>query len=465
MSPSFTRGKVALIAAKATARRYHPPSVPSPLPRLRVDLDIMPSPLKEQPGLLMRDPFRFSEITLVVPPLLARCLGCFDGEQTELDLHAALTRLTGAVTVSQTADHLIRSLREAGFLDDETFARLRLERQQEFVAAPARAPAHAGSGYPAEADALTERLAGYLALDRAGILATARSGSGSGPGPAGARPRGRSPRRQAAAPSQVALAAPHVSPEGGAACYGAAYRALGAELADRTFVILGTSHYGEPDRFGLTRKPFTTPLGQARTDVELVGDLAAAAGGAVTTEDYCHAVEHSVEFQVVFLQHRFGPGVRILPVLCGAFVEGPAAGRPPEASQRVARFLNVLGEMSAREGNRLFFVLGVDMAHVGQRYGDPLRARAGHGPLVEVADRDRLRMERIADGDADGFWRLVHGPGADREDDLKWCGSSPFYTFLRAIPGVRGDLLRYQQWNIDEASVVSFGAMSFYDGG
>ena len=58
----------------------------APLPRLRADLDIMPSPLREQPGLIIRDPFRFSEVTLLIPPLLARCLGCFDGEQDEGDL-------------------------------------------------------------------------------------------------------------------------------------------------------------------------------------------------------------------------------------------------------------------------------------------------------------------------------------------------------------------------------------------
>jgi MEMO1 family protein len=41
------------------------------------------------------------------------------------------------------------------------------------------------------------------------------------------------------------------------------------------------------------------------------------------------------------------------------------------------------------------------------------------------------------------------------------CGSAPLYTFLKAVPGARGKLLRYEQWNIDEQSVVSFAGMSF----
>ena len=49
----------------------------------------------------------------------------------------------------------------------------------------------------------------------------------------------------------------------------------------------------------------------------------------------------------------------------------------------------------------------------------------------------------------------------ENRDDLKWCGSSPLYTFLRAVPQAHGNLLRYEQWNIDEQSVVSFAGMAF----
>jgi hypothetical protein len=59
--------------------------------------------------------------------------------------------------------------------------------------------------------------------------------------------------------------------------------------------------------------------------------------------------------------------------------------------------------------------------------------------------------------DPEGFWDLVQ----EKHDDLKWCGSSPFYTFLKAAPRARGELLRYEQWNIDERSVVSFAGMAF----
>jgi MEMO1 family protein len=405
----------------------------APLPRLRFDLDIMPSPLSEQPGLLIRDPMRYSTVTLVIPPALVPGLACFDGRQDEGDLRTIIARETGRVAVGEHARQMQAALSEAGFLDDASFAELRATRAAELAALAERPPAHAGSAYPGDAPELAKRLRGYF--------------GGAGP-PTGPRP---------SAPP-FAIAAPHVSPEGGWRSYAAAYRTLPAEAGDRVFVVLGTSHYGVADRYGLTHKPFATPFGRARTETALVDALARAAPAAVSFDEPAGFVEHAVEFQVVFLQHLYGPDVRILPVLCGAFVDGPRQRRRPEASDAVERFVGALGDLAAREGERLVFVLGVDFAHVGRRYGDELVARAHAGPLAEVAARDRARIERIAAGDAGGFWELVTERG---DDDLKWCGTSPLYTYLRAVPEARGRLCGYDQWNIDDASVVSFGAMAF----
>jgi AmmeMemoRadiSam system protein B len=222
-------------------------------------------------------------------------------------------------------------------------------------------------------------------------------------------------------------------------------------------VVIGTSHYGAPDRFGLTRKRFLTPFGAAQTDATLVNELEAAAPNAVRMEDYCHAVEHSIEFQIVFLQHLYGADVRVLPILCGPFIKSIYQGCMPEDNLEIARFFDALGNIAARESHRLFWVLGVDMAHIGQRYGDPLRASANLGEMLAVEQRDRQRIQRINEGDAAGYWSLVQ----HAHDDLKWCGASPIYTFMKALPGLRSSLLDYHQWQIDPASVVTFGAIRF----
>jgi len=398
------------------------------LARLRLDLDFFPSPVPERPGLVIRDPLQFSDASLIIPPALAGCLEFFDGQRGELDLREYLVRLTGDLQVGELEAHLTSALSDAGFLEDENFARRKEEAYRAFAADPVRQPAHAGGAYPAEPGPLRDTLREFL--DSPPVAAGERT---------------------------LAIVAPHVSPFGGVDSYRAAYSSLSSADAERTFVILGTSHHGQPDRFGLTRKAFLTPFGEAATDTGVVDGLARAAGDAVIMEDYCHAVEHSIEFQAVFLQYLFGPRIRIVPVLCGAYARSLLQGGLPEEDVNVARMLGALGELAAREGDRLLWVLGVDMAHMGRRYSDMFDARAGRDEMEAVERRDRARIERMESGDVRGFWTLVQ----ENRDDLKWCGSAPIYTFLKTLPSARGTLLHYQQWNIDPQSVVTFAGMEF----
>jgi AmmeMemoRadiSam system protein B len=391
-------------------------------------LDFMPSPSPEHPGLFIRDPYKYSDAMLVIPPVLIECLECFDGTQTALDLRQRLFKLTGEFDLGGVDKNLIDTLSAAGFLEDEIFARMQHDRKQEFAASPVREPAHAGSAYPEDPSEMREVMNQFM--------------------------QGAQPKENG---NLFAIAAPHVSPVGGWQSYRAAYGQLRPEHKDRTFVILATSHYGDPETFGLTRKPFRTPLGDAQPDLAGIDFLAARGGAGVSMEDYCHSFEHTVELQVIFLQHILGPDVKILPILIGSFAHSIYQGGRPEDDDKVKAFFAALGELRERQGDDLFWVMGVDMAHMGARYQDQFEALAGQGRMQEVEARDRARIERINSLDADGYWDLIQ----ENQDDLKWCGSSPFYTFLKTAPKSKGELLHYEQWNIDEQSVVSFAGMGF----
>src|ERR1019366_7689923 len=360
-----------------------------------MNLDFMPSPSPEHPGLFIRDPYRFSDAMLVIPPPLVECLECFDGLQTELDLRAALVSMTGELEVGQLGQHLVETLSAAGFLEDAQYAEMQQARKREFAQAAVREPTHAGSAYPLDPAEMRQAMGQWM--------------DGSQPQANGGLPAG-----DLVAGDLFAIAAPHVSPQGGWQSYRAAYGMLRPEHKDRTFVILATSHYGEPETFGLTRKTFRTPLGDAPSDTALVDWLAGRGGKGVAMED----------------------------------------------DDRVKAFFEALGELREREGDRLFWVMGVDMAHMGARYHDRFAAVAGEGKMQEVDARDQARIERINALDAGGFWDLVK----QDQDDLKWCGSAPFYTFLKTAGKARGELLKYEQWNIDENSVVSFAGMGFRKG-
>ena len=415
------------------------------LPALRRTIDILPSPETDRPGLLIRDPLRYADTVLYVPPAWALALRCLDGEHTELDAQEILTRATGALVFSDEVREFVGVLRQQGFLETEEFHRLREQRHKEFRELRERPAAHAGMAYPAKAAEIRRTFEEYF---RGVDVSEGRSDN------------------------LLGVAAPHVSLEGGRNCYAETYRRLAAfsALAERTFMVLGTSHWGAAEKFGLTHKPFVTPLGTLRVDDELVDWLEQHGGRAVNSEDYCYAIEHSIEFQCVFLQHALGTELKIVPILCGPLGEGPQSDGPEPACKVSAtsagaaendqdreRFLGALSELAEKHKNRLFWVLGIDLAHLGRRYGDTFTALANRGQMVEVAEQDRRRLELVCAGDSRGFLELVKRG----RDELNWCGYSTLYAFLKAVGKVRGRLLRYEQWNIDPQSVVSFASLEF----
>ncbi len=115
------------------------------LPRLRDDIDVMPSPLPEQPGLLLRDPFLYTDLILVVPPAWIVVLQCLDGAHSALDAQAILTRLAGGrIVARQEVEQFVSVLNEAGFIEGDELNELKERRHEEFRVAPIRHATHAG---------------------------------------------------------------------------------------------------------------------------------------------------------------------------------------------------------------------------------------------------------------------------------------------------------------------------------
>lgn len=405
-----------------------------PLAPLRPELDGFPSDDPARPALILRDTSGISEAMLSIPAPLVSILRFFDGEHTEEELTAAIRAAGEQLDAEELTRRLVQTLSEAGMLADEKFEAMRDGVLRSFRIAKSLEAKHHGPGnYPSD-----------------GLKLRQLFGSWFGDAPV---PSGRVPLH--------AVAAPHASPGAAKVSYAKAYGALAnslspQEASEKTFMILGTSHYGAPDRFGLTRKRFVTPLGETRTNQSLIERLQHKAG--VELEDFSFSTEHSVEFQVVFLQYLYGPDIQIVPILCGSFGRSLMHGGPPESHAENQAFLSELGELSSREGDRLVWVLGVDMAHKGPRYGrGETPRRAYSDAMADVTAKDNSRIAALARGDRSEFWAQVQ----EGRDELNWCGSAPFYTYLAAHPNTRGELLSYEHWQIDPKSVVTFAGMSF----
>lgn len=406
--------------------------VPELLPALRMDLDFQPSPSEEQPGLLIRDSFRFSDTTLIIPPFLLRFLPFFDGRHSRQQLIDEVQRVANQDDALRLEKHLRETLEDAGFLKGARFDAMRNQALRAFEQMSVRPSSHAGAAYPAEEPVLRS----YLDTN----LLARRNGHKQSPNPL------------------LALAAPHISFEGGWESYASMVSALEGVDPDSLFVVMGTSHYGKPNRIGLTRKRFHTPFGFTVAESELVESLASSHPEVFTSEDYCHAIDHSVEFHVLLLQYALRPEIRVLPLLVGPYLESMASGGTPDDSTPLQEAFECLRKRVEEQNRNVVWLLSVDMAHMGKRYGDNFEAIAQTGRMVEVEKLDRARVGMLSEGDGYAFWQDVNA----RDAELKWCGSSTLFTFSRLYPEARAEMLSYQQWNIDPQSVVSFGTLAFH---
>ncbi len=95
-----------------------------------------------------------------------------------------------------------------------------------------------------------------------------------------------------------------------------AYASLGsAARALRRVLLLGPSHREWFRGLAVpTVQAFATPLGQVRVDTAAVSRLCALP--SVMRSDAAHALEHSLEVQLPFLQH-VAPSAEIVPVVAG----------------------------------------------------------------------------------------------------------------------------------------------------
>jgi hypothetical protein len=145
--------------------------------------------------------------------------------------------------------------------------------------------------------------------------------------------------------------------------------------------------------------------------------------------------------------------VWIVPILCGSFDRFVEGRRSPREDGEVEAFIAALRDTMTTMGGRTVVIASADLAHVGPRFGDPLRITPGQ--LREVADADREMLAAVEGGDAEAFFHMVARDG----DRRRICGLPPIYTMMRVLPQGRGRLLRYGQWP-DPQGTVTFASVA-----
>ena len=411
-------------------------------PRLR-PIEAFPVQQDGNTLIYLKDPLNLAT-PLGISPVGYFILAHLDGKHSFIDIQEAYCRRFGTLLLSEELKKFLEMLDQHYYLIGERFVNYQKGVVEEFRRLPTRAPAHVGGVYKADAAGLNAQLTGYFS-------------SPGGPGLP-------SPDKRIVAPR--AIVAPHIDFHRGGPAYAWAYKSLAESDGADLYVLLGTSHCGGENPFILTLKDFDTPLGPVQTDKQFVQNLQRKCKEDLFTDEYLHRGEHSVEFQVVYLKYiarrraemtgQAEKPFKIVPILVSSFHSLMLSRTLPENFSPVGGFLHALRELTEQDKRRVCFVAGVDLAHVGQQFGD--REPITEDFLKWVESEDRRLVERLAALDAPGFFHEI----AKDQDKRKICGFSPLYSLIHLLNGNPGKHLKYSQaFTPETGSAVTFTSMIF----
>lgn len=399
-------------------------------PRLRHDIQAVPLIIDGRNLVTFIDPLRIAGTGLALDQRALPLVAMLDGTHDLRDIQAVFMRLSGgAIIPISDVEALVAQLDAAFLLESEAFLSRKRELSEDFARSTVREAVLAGSSYEADPALLRS----FIALVESTLEPL--------PGPPHRRVRG--------------LITPHIDIPAAREAYVDAYRRI-AGCAYDTVVILGVDHHGSQGLYCITDKDFATPLGTLATDRQAIALLKdGLPEGTLAPDDFNHMMEHSIEFQAVFLAHYLGTGIRIVPVLCGGIHEFLAQGNDPFEDGRFLAFRDALAGICSRGGEKVLVVAGVDFSHVGRKFGHSLGADA-------LIDRARGNDAQIIGHLLAGRSREIYANAAGNSDEFNVCGLSAMMLFSSLMGTCTGQLLHHGTSDEPASlSAVTFASMVF----
>ncbi len=427
-------------------------------------------PLKDD-LICLRDPQGFSDKMLVLSRAVFYLCTMFDGHHTIEQIQNEYGQAFGDVALSVDLEKIIQKLDEAYFLENDRYETKQREIVDNFLASADRPASHAGGAYESEESALLSQLDAFLVKDSSGKAESTSDDDGSiaqkGTGAPGTEEHSDAQKKL------EAIIAPHIDIRRGGPSFGHSYRELCLNNAASIFVILGIAHMPTKQHFALTRKNFTTPLGSLPVNQRFMDTLISSLSTDFFEDEFVHKQEHSIEFQVVFLQYLQKRGllpaddISIVPILCSGFHDLMTVKEhiSPTDVGETAEFIEALGRTIQLYSDEVCLIAGVDLSHVGRRFGQDVTLSPQFAEWVE--QEDRRMLEPVMAGDAESFWRFIR----EEQDKRNVCGVSAIYTLLKLLENrpkatsmkLAGTLLNYDKAVEEQSqSIVSFFSGAFY---
>jgi len=405
-------------------------------PKIRPGIEAIPVNHEGREILVLRDRTNVSE-DLAVERQSADILLLLDGSTSLRDIQVSLMRKHGLGLIGiDEIQNLVERLDEHFMLDNERYRNHLRVLAERFRKESIRPASHAGQAYPEDPAALSELLAGYF--DQPG-----------GPGFQGSVQQDK---------TLCGLVLPHIDFQRGGHCYAWGFSALPQRTETELYMILGTCHLPMTQPFALTTKAFQTPLGRVSCAGDLAESIAQRAGVDLFHDELLHRSEHTIEFQVVFLQYLLGDegDYQILPILCSGFQEMLEKRILPMDHDPYRRALEAIIETLNDSTKQTCLIASADLAHLGPQFGDPYPVQQTALKRVEQDDKGLLQF--VLDGDAEGFYRTILGEG----DRRRICGLPPIYTLLSVSRSDDIRLLNYGQAFHPHAT-VTFASLALWN--
>ncbi len=401
------------------------------LPKLRSNLDVFPVQYENKMYFCVKDMEGYLEDVLLFTPETLIIASFFDGRNDYEEVKSFFAKnFPGVVITNDYINEVIKILDDKLLLESENFRSKRTDIVNEFIQCSTRKSYLAGKSYPQTPDELRRFLDGVFtlpdgpgAIEKDGMLIKSIKG----------------------------FISPHIDFSRGAYCYAYAYKELAESIKPKKVIIFGVAHACPPYPYILLDKDFETPLGTLKFDKTFKQYLPENLYTNLTKYQFAHKIEHSIEFQAVWLKYIFADNdVEIIPVLCSVI--------PDENTQEESgEFINICKKYISENRGDVIVISGADFSHIGPRYGD--NVELNDKLLQWMTDEDLKSLQYCEEINPQGFMQFT----LINNDLRKVCGLTSVYTTLNVLEGeaTRGKLLKYGYANDPAGGVVSFCSLVF----
>lgn len=244
-----------------------------------------------------------------------------------------------------------------------------------------------------------------------------------------------------------AIVVPHLDYQRGWINYASSYGKL--RVCDRPdhIVILGTNHFGACTGVCGCNKGYETPMGVCPPDTAMIDLLRAKLTDKLFENRYDHEHEHSIELQIMWIQHVFGKDeAGRYPSVFGALIHDPTVNNGESYDGQgigLEPFVAALKSAIRELPGRTLVISSADLSHTGPAFGDK-QPLAGDTPEAtearnKVLQHDHEMIQLVAQNKPSELIASM----AWQQNPTRWCSIGNLAATLLTVEPTQVELLNF----------------------